>query len=143
MVHVAGPTTLLATHRTCDAHLQAAAAAALPLGAEARAEVRRKAATAAATVPQGARLYSALPPPVTTAADSWALSSRKAAALAGAAKQVDAGWAAEQQELRPALQDLWSQRVPELHKLSTLPVPLALPLPHARQLAFDFLGLTA
>lgn len=121
--------------------LQAASAAVAPLAAEQQAEVRRKAATAAATVAPGARLYSALPPPPAPAAGDWPLSSRKAAALAGATKHVDPGWATEQQELRPALQDLWAPHLPDLQPLPTLPVPLAVPLPEARQLAFGFLGL--
>lgn len=121
--------------------MQAASTAAAPLVGEQQAEVRRKAATAAATVSTGARLYSALPPPAVPAGNDWSVSAQKAAALAGTTKQVDRSWAAEQQELQPALLHLWSQPVPELNRLHTLPATLAVPLPEPRQLAFQFLGL--
>lgn len=108
---------------------------------EQQAEGRLKAANVAASVAPGARLYSALPPPAVPAANDWSVSAQRAAALAGATKKVDPSWAAEQQELRPALLDVWSQPVPELNRLHTLPATLAVPLPEPRQLAFQFLGL--
>ena len=118
-----------------------ACGAAVPLPEELRAELRCKAATAAATVPPGARLYSSLPPPAAPASGGGQPSSRKAAALAGATKQVDASWAAEQQELKPAVEDMWVARPPQPSGLLALPGPLAAPLPQPRQLAFDLLGL--
>lgn len=113
----------------------------MPLPEELQAEVRCKAATAAATVPPGARLYSSLPPPASPASGGRQLSTRKAAALAGATKQLDSGWVAEQQELKPVLEDMWVARPPQPSGLLALPGPLVLPLPQPRQLAFDFLGL--
>lgn len=105
--------------------------------------MRRKAATAATTLPPGARLYSALPPPARPPEAGAGLSPAKAAALAGAQKSLDARWVAEQQELQPALEQLWvaAERVPQQPGLAPLPAPLSVPLPDGRQLAARFLGI--
>lgn len=126
--------------------MQAAAAAHAPLPKEQMQEARRKAAAAATTLPPGARIYTALPPPPEPQpanGERCKLSPSKAAALASARKQLDSRWVAEQQELRPALGDLWvaAERLPQRTSLPPLPAPLGVPLPSGRQLAAAFLEL--
>jgi hypothetical protein len=126
--------------------LQLADAAHAPPADEQLQEARRRAATAATALPPGARIYTALPPPPDPQpanGDHCRISHSKAAALAGAKKQLGARWVAEQQELRPALEDLWvaAERLPQRTCLPALPTPLGVPLPCGRRLAAAFLGL--
>ena len=131
---------------------QVAAAARAPLPEDQLEEVRRRAATAATTIPAREHIYSSLPPPappppagcLTAGSTSGKVSPAKAAAPAGARKQLDGRWVAEQQELRPRLEDLWlpAERVPQRTGLPDAVLPLAVPLPDARQLAACYLGLS-
>ena len=122
--------------------LQAAAAAAAPLPEEQLAAARQRAATATTTLPPDARLYTALPPPPQPAA-TCQVSPRKAAALAGARKQLDPRWEAERRELQPELGQLWvaAERLPGQPAPAALPAPLPAPLPDPQRLAAACLGL--
>lgn len=120
--------------------MQAAKAAAAPLAEEQLLAARQRAATAATTLPPGIRLYAALPPPQPAACQ---VSPSKAAALAGARKQLDPRWDEERRQLLPELEHLWmaAERLPGRPAPAELPVPLPVPLPDQRRLTAGFLGL--
>ncbi len=121
--------------------LQAAAtvAAPPPLPEEQMQAAGQRAATAATMLPPGERIFGPLPPP--SACPASKIGPSKQEALAGAKKQLDERWVAEQAELQPRLEQLWP---PPWQCSAVLPLPLpqlVAPLPDRRQLAAGLLGL--
>ena len=122
------------------------ATASAPLPQEQVLAARRRAANAATTLPPGATLFGPLPPPAPAPPRSPRLSPIKAAALAGARKQLGERWVAEQAEVRPALEAVWAAEDAERARRAQQPglpppPPLLVPLPDPKSLVADLLGL--
>lgn len=125
--------------RACQLQAAATVAAPPPLPVERMQAARRRAATAATTLPPGERIFGPLPLPSARTASK--ISPSKQDALAGAKKQLDERWVAEQAELQPRLEHLWP---PPWERSALVPLallPLVLSLPDPRQLAAGLLGL--